>query len=200
MKIKLSGRHAIGAHEYAIVDDEDYAELAQYSWKAKPNGPGNNVYAVRNSKVDGKNVTIRMHRYVMQYVGALDIDHINHNSLDNRKQNLRVVTRSINCKNRKTIVRKVTCGRCAAQYSVIVKGSSRVSQACRKCRESIAQQKRSQSRLESANRKNKICQLCGSAFIATAGHQKFCSAVCKDKAKYILRKTSKVLPSNVKHG
>lgn len=41
-----------------------------------------------------------LHRIIMNCEGELDIDHINHNRLDNRKINLRKVTQSINEKNR----------------------------------------------------------------------------------------------------
>ena len=42
-----------------------------------------------------------VHRVVMGNPKGMDIDHINHNSLDNRKENLRICTRSQNCANKK---------------------------------------------------------------------------------------------------
>ncbi|WP_244807972.1 hypothetical protein [Caballeronia zhejiangensis] len=63
--IKLSGRHAVGRHEFALVDDDMFDFLSQWKWKAKPNGSGNHVYAVRNVVENGKNRTIRMHRLVL---------------------------------------------------------------------------------------------------------------------------------------
>ena len=103
--LRLGGQFAVGEHRYTIVDAEDAERLSAWSWKAKPNGSGSNVYAVRNVVIDGVNRTIRMHRDVLglDEIDPRDVDHINGRSLDNRKQNLRAVTRSENLKNRKTI-------------------------------------------------------------------------------------------------
>lgn len=95
-QIPLSGREARGRS--ALVDDCDYERLSQYKWKAKASG-GGNVYAVRNTLVGGKNVTLRMHRVVLGYDGDQDVDHINRDSLDNRRANLRVCTRAENLLN-----------------------------------------------------------------------------------------------------
>lgn len=102
-KIALRGKHAVGDYQFAIVDVEDFAYLNQWQWKAKPNGSANNVYAVRNSKVDGKWVTIRMHRIVLGLSAddPRDVDHMNHDALDNRRVNLRAVSRSVNILNRR---------------------------------------------------------------------------------------------------
>lgn len=81
----------------ALVDDEDYDRLAQFSWYAARKR--NTYYAVRNTKAArGK---IRMHRVVMQAPDdpLIDVDHINRNGLDNRKENLRVCTRRENTWN-----------------------------------------------------------------------------------------------------
>jgi len=115
--IPLNGRHAQGAASHAIVDDDQYEELAQWRWKAKPNGSGSGIYAVRNTiDRDGVNRTIRMHRSVLGYEGPLDIDHINRNPLDNRRENLRIVTRSENGKNRRTFVLSGVCSDCGCAF------------------------------------------------------------------------------------
>ena len=105
-RIRLTGKYAIGKHTHTIVDNEDYEYLNKYKWKAKPNGFNNRVYAVRNVKRNGRNITLRMHRVIMN-VGQeikMDVDHINHNSLDNRKNNLRLVQRSVNIKNMEVVI------------------------------------------------------------------------------------------------
>jgi len=36
-QIELSGKHAVGEHSFALVDDQDFAEFSRWRWKAKPN-------------------------------------------------------------------------------------------------------------------------------------------------------------------
>lgn len=78
----------------AIVDDDDFEELNKFKWYANANGFKGRVYAVRSSKK-----RIRMHRQIMGFPERMDIDHINGNTLDNRKSNLRIATRSQNLMN-----------------------------------------------------------------------------------------------------
>lgn len=75
----------------ATVDDIDYDTLSKYSWYTNICG-----YAVRNSYADGKHSTIIMHRVVMDATKGLEVDHINGDKLDNRRDNLRICTRSEN--------------------------------------------------------------------------------------------------------
>ena len=56
---------------------------------------GNIFYAVFRQE----NKTKRLHQYLLNCNGQT-IDHINHNGLDNRKENLRIVTKSVNSFNR----------------------------------------------------------------------------------------------------
>lgn len=80
-------------NKVAIVDDQDYDWLSRRKWYAHKGTHG--YYAVRNSKkCEGKKHLIRMHRAIMglQYGDKQEIDHINHNGLDNRRCNLRVCT------------------------------------------------------------------------------------------------------------
>lgn len=87
MKIALSGLSELSA----IVDREDYKALSQYSWHY------HDGYATANIK--GK--TVYMHRMVVNTPQGLHTDHLNHNKLDNRKENLKVCTRFENMQNRK---------------------------------------------------------------------------------------------------
>lgn len=87
----------------ALVDDEDYDSLSQVKWYALVSR--NTVYAVRgvNEPSRGVNGTrrraIHMHRIVMDAPDGMEVDHINGDGLDNRKQNLRVVTHRQNLLN-----------------------------------------------------------------------------------------------------
>lgn len=117
--IKLNGKHATGHYEFAIVDDDLFDYLSQWRWKATPRMGGGHSYAVRNQSVNGKYATIRMHRVVLGYTGTGDVDHINHNSVDNRRANLRVVTRSENISNRKPVTKTGTCERCGKAFEYV---------------------------------------------------------------------------------
>jgi hypothetical protein len=81
---------------YCLVDEDDFEKLNKYRWYfCSMDGETGYAYA----KVDGKLVS--MHRFLMRFPIGLEIDHINHDKLDNRKQNLRIVSRSENAFNRK---------------------------------------------------------------------------------------------------
>lgn len=114
--IKLTGRHAVGDRQYAIVDDEVFDRLSRWRWKATPPRDGGHIYAVRNGRVAGKNVTYYMHREVLGDTGGFPVDHINHDSLDNRRANLRAVTVAENTANRKPEEQRGVCNECSRSY------------------------------------------------------------------------------------
>lgn len=87
----------------AIVDDEDFDSLNQFNWHASNKGKGT-FYALRNQLKsehgDNKRTILQMHRVILKLTDSnIFIDHININSLDNRKENLRIVTKSQNSRN-----------------------------------------------------------------------------------------------------
>lgn len=78
---------------YALVSAEDFDYLNQFTWYASNESRGTKWYAIRREK----GVKIRMHRAVMERRGlsiplGFVVDHVNHNSLDNRFENLEVIT------------------------------------------------------------------------------------------------------------
>lgn len=83
--------------QVAIVDDWWFDELNQYNWQAVWNLGTKSYYARRNS-LDHK--TIIMHRVIAGAKRGEVCDHSNHNTLDNREENLRVCTSSQNNMNR----------------------------------------------------------------------------------------------------
>lgn len=86
----------------ALVDDADYEELSKYKWQAlNMNG---NFYAVRQtSKKEGKGFTVLMSRQILRLKRGdpRQGDHQNHNTLDNRQDNLRICTVQENHMNQK---------------------------------------------------------------------------------------------------
>ncbi|MBD3352014.1 MAG: hypothetical protein GF364_11060 [Candidatus Lokiarchaeota archaeon] len=70
---------------FALIDKEDYPKLKNFRWKVQ--GSRNQyAYTARKKK------TIYMHRFLANPSVDKVVDHINHNTLDNRKSNLRICT------------------------------------------------------------------------------------------------------------
>src|SRR6187402_2249722 len=86
----------------AIVDDEDYEWLSSFLWRAhNPRGKvGNSFYALTGYR------GITMHRLLTLCPKGLQVDHINGDTLDNRKSNLRICTAQENIRNRKPVITK----------------------------------------------------------------------------------------------
>lgn len=79
----------------ALVDDEDYAALCIYKWRANECG-----YVVRTVRNSGRSTPMRMHRQILSLAPGVPADHINGNRLDNRRSNLRLCTWRQNAMNR----------------------------------------------------------------------------------------------------
>lgn len=90
--IPLSGQHGQG--HSALVNDSDYETLNNYTWHL-----GNNGY-VKTFVGGRKNLKcLLMHRLIMNPPDDHEVDHISGDPLDNRRENLRIVTRSQNARN-----------------------------------------------------------------------------------------------------
>lgn len=81
----------------AIVDDDDYEFVSQWKWSAKV--CANTVYAFRSYRRDGKCRTSYLHREIMGNPDGEEVDHIDHNGLNNTRSNLRSATRQQNIFN-----------------------------------------------------------------------------------------------------
>lgn len=85
--------------EYAIVDQADFEKLKQHKWHLTIDRW--NKYAKRSARKGNKRCRCAMHRVVTNAPDGLFVDHINHNGLDNRKANLRIVTSQQNSWNKR---------------------------------------------------------------------------------------------------
>jgi hypothetical protein len=91
----LSNDYGIGYTSKGIefyFDLEDYEVISQYNWSLSSRG-----YLINTSK----DKMISIHRLIMNAPSDLMVDHINHNKLDNRKENLRLCNASQNNINKK---------------------------------------------------------------------------------------------------
>ena len=95
--LELTNRHGLAVGE-TIVDLSDltFLESEGKRWSLyKPQGRKIG-YVMRNRK-DG--TRIYLHRYLTVYPRGMVIDHINRDGLDNRRENLRIVTQAVNMQN-----------------------------------------------------------------------------------------------------
>ena len=84
--------------KFAIVDEKNYEMLSKHKWYANYNQ--GKWYAQREIiNEEGKRITVRMHRAIMNCPDEKQIDHRNHNGLDNRESNLRICTNTENQHN-----------------------------------------------------------------------------------------------------
>jgi hypothetical protein len=67
----------------ALVDDDDFDYLNQYKWYYSDG------YAITSVKIDEKWTSLLMHRIIMNTPKELQVDHIDHNRLNNQRSNLR---------------------------------------------------------------------------------------------------------------
>lgn len=178
--IPLNGKHATGHFSNARVDDEDFAYLSQWRWKAKPNGGGTLIYAVRNTLVDGINKTVRMHREVLglSFSDPHDTDHKDHDTVNNCRSNLEKVSRSENCRRQRVVVLSGQCGHCESEYHLFVPIGARHQRAyCSdKCAELAAKERSVGEPIGSHQ-----CWACGVEFVPEIRGQQYCSKRCNDK-------------------
>lgn len=76
-----------------LVDAEDYPRVSQLNWNFSKAGTG---YAISRGKKG-----VLMHRLILDAPKGVSVDHINGNTLDNRKINLRLCSHAENMANRK---------------------------------------------------------------------------------------------------
>lgn len=98
--------------KWALVDAEDYERVSAFNWQlAIRHG---RCYATRGLKVNGKWTSQYMHRLILGITQpSIQVDHLNHDGLDNRKQNLRACTNQENQTNSR---KRRPHGRASSQF------------------------------------------------------------------------------------
>jgi hypothetical protein len=88
----------------AVVDDADFDWLNQWKWFALKSAQSDHWCAARNtSRKSSKKRVLYMHRLIagLEFGDGREVDHINLDSLDNCRSNLRVTDRTGNMRNRR---------------------------------------------------------------------------------------------------
>lgn len=105
----------------AIVDDEDYDYLMRWKWCASKTRKGY-WYAERRAPHPTNGwktpIKIKMHRFIMGAAEGLCVDHINHNTLDNRKCKMRICSYADNSRNKRASKKK-----CRSNYKGVYPNS-----------------------------------------------------------------------------
>lgn len=89
---------------FAVVDEEDVCRVDQCPWYRSRSKGGRRDYALTRRQEGGRQITTWMHRHLFG-LGPHDrvqVDHRNHDGLDNRRANLRLATPAQNSANRRT--------------------------------------------------------------------------------------------------
>lgn len=114
---------------YAAVDTADLPRVLQHHWGAFESRKGYWVVATAR-RVAGRRRTIYLSRYLLDAPEGMEVDHLNRNTFDNRRENLRLATSAQNrqnlagaYKNSETGIRGVSVRRVAGrprQYAATV--------------------------------------------------------------------------------
>jgi hypothetical protein len=74
-----------------LIDTDDYQKISEHKWNLRTSKDGN-IYAKTNINDE----RVYLHRFIVNAPSDKIVDHINHDTLDNRKANLRICTRQEN--------------------------------------------------------------------------------------------------------
>lgn len=80
----------------ALVNDKDYDRVSLHKWCASASRHTQYAQTKIPAKVQGKYITVWMHRFIMQAGKGDIVDHRDRNGLNNTRNNLRLVTAAVN--------------------------------------------------------------------------------------------------------
>ncbi len=124
-----------------LYDAEDHDKVSNHKWRLRkdsPNRPDVFYVVATIGHPDGswhtrpngtrrkRQTTLLMHRLIMDAPKGMEVDHINGNSLDNRKSNLRICTRSQNQRNSGPLKNNTSGYKGVVRYHRIKKWAARI--------------------------------------------------------------------------
>lgn len=81
-------RRMKGPSLWAVVDVVDLARVNMHRWRAQVRE--HTTYAHATAKVDGREIDLRLHRFIMDAPDDASVDHVDGDGLNNRRSNLRL--------------------------------------------------------------------------------------------------------------
>lgn len=87
-----------------MISCEDYDKISKYNWTFKIDNNGNYRIRSTSSELHGQDLST----WLLNGTNDMVVDHINRDTLDNRRENLRLVSRSINSTNAKARIENKT--------------------------------------------------------------------------------------------
>ena len=110
-----------------LIDKEDIEKVNNHKWHLHYRKKDNRLDTCTNNygPHNRKNRYMILARYLLDYTGNLTIDHINHNTLDNRKSNLRICPiyiNNLNKRNNKSGCVGVCFDKSRNKWRVMIKG------------------------------------------------------------------------------
>jgi hypothetical protein len=83
----------------ALIDACDFPELSRSTWFVTQTRRGGRLYAATDALADGRPGRVSLHRHLIGDPPGVLTDHVNQDSLDNRRRNLRPASTSQNTAN-----------------------------------------------------------------------------------------------------
>ena len=90
----------------AIVSARDYRRVSRYKWHTHLSGGAGREKGQPYARTNIGGKKVYLHRFVTEAPDYLHVDHKNHQTLDNRRENLEVVEAAENNKRRRKWKRK----------------------------------------------------------------------------------------------
>ena len=85
--------------KFAVIDSIDAERVLKFNWCAYFNPHNRNWYAKRKVRIDGKQVSIYLHRFILNAPPDKQVDHKDRDGLNDRRYNLRLADNSQNHQN-----------------------------------------------------------------------------------------------------
>lgn len=110
------------------VDDEDFEWLSRFRWYY------NRGYAKNKVRVEGRQKEQRLHRLILglEFGDERQVDHIDGNTLNNCRSNLRICTKAENNKNQRRHITNITGYRGVSYHSRSGKYQAQISHGDKK--------------------------------------------------------------------